>query len=66
VASREDSPAFRRNTSVFTIINELWNYVTHGHGGLRPSSRVARWPVFHRPGWYFTANVAEGGKRPVF
>jgi len=28
--------------------------------------RVARWPIFHRPGRYFTANLAEAGKRPVF
>jgi len=28
--------------------------------------RVARWPVFRRPGRYFTANLAEAGKRPVF
>jgi len=28
--------------------------------------RVARWPVFHRPGRYFTAKLAEAGKRPVF
>jgi len=28
--------------------------------------RVARWPVFHRPGRYFTANLAEAGKTPVF
>jgi len=28
--------------------------------------RVARWPVFHRPGQYFTANLAEAGKRPEF
>jgi len=28
--------------------------------------RVARWPVFHRPGRYFTADLAEAGKRPVF
>jgi len=28
--------------------------------------RVAKWPVFHRPGRYFTANLAEAGKRPVF
>jgi len=27
---------------------------------------VARWPVFHRPGQYITANLAEAGKRPVF
>jgi len=24
-------------------------------------SRVVRWPVFHRPCWYFTANLAEAG-----
>jgi len=24
-------------------------------------SRVARWPVFHRPDLYFTANLAEAG-----
>jgi len=29
-------------------------------------TRVARWPVFHRPGRYFTANLAVAGKRPVF
>ena len=28
--------------------------------------RVARWPVFHRPGRYFTANLAVAGKKPVF
>ena len=28
--------------------------------------RVARWPVFHRPGRYFTASLVEVGKRPVF
>jgi len=28
--------------------------------------RVARWPIFHRPGRYFTANLAEAGKRPAF
>ena len=28
--------------------------------------RVARWPVFQRPGRYFTANLAETGKKPVF
>jgi len=28
--------------------------------------RVARWPVFHRSGRYFTANLAEAGKRPVY
>jgi len=28
-------------------------------------SRVVRWPVFHRPCRYFTANLAEAGKRPV-
>ena len=27
---------------------------------------VAIWPVFHRPGRYFSANLAEAGKRPVF
>jgi len=31
-----------------------------------PRTRVARWPVFHRPGPYFTANLAEAGKRLVF
>jgi len=30
------------------------------------TSGVARWPVFHRPGWYFIANLAEAGRRPVF
>jgi len=30
------------------------------------STRVARWPAFHRPGRYFTANSVEAGKRPVF
>jgi len=29
-------------------------------------SRVARWPVFHQPGRYFTANLAEAGKKPIF
>ena len=29
-------------------------------------SRAARWPVFERPGRYFTANLAEAGKKPVF
>jgi len=29
-------------------------------------SMVVRWPVFHRPCWYFTANLAEAGKSPVF
>jgi len=24
------------------------------------------WPVFHRHGWYFTANLAEASERPVF
>jgi len=24
-------------------------------------SKVVRWPVFHRPGRYFTANLAEAG-----
>jgi len=24
-------------------------------------SRVARWPIFHQPGQYFTANSAEAG-----
>jgi len=28
-------------------------------------SRVARWPVFHRPGPYFTAKLAEVDKWPV-
>jgi len=28
--------------------------------------RVARWSVFHRPGRYFTSNLAEAGKMPVF
>ena len=32
----------------------------------RYDTRVARWPVFHRPGPYFTANLAEAGKKPVF
>ena len=27
---------------------------------------VVRSPVFHRPGRYFTANLAEAGKKPVF
>jgi len=27
--------------------------------------RVARWPVFHQPGRYFTAKLAETGERPV-
>jgi len=27
---------------------------------------VARWPVFHRSGRYFVANLAEAGERPVF
>ena len=31
-----------------------------------PQYRVARWPVFHRPGRYFTANLAEASKKPVF
>jgi len=29
-------------------------------------TRFARWPVFHRPGRYITANLAEAGKMPVF
>ena len=29
-------------------------------------SRLTRWPVFHRPGRYFAANLAEAGKKPVF
>jgi len=29
------------------------------------SYRVARCPVFHRPGRYFTANSADAGKKPV-
>jgi len=28
--------------------------------------KVTRWPVFHRSGRYFTANLAEAGKKPVF
>jgi len=28
--------------------------------------RVVRWPVFHRPGRYFTANLAEAGEKTVF
>jgi len=28
--------------------------------------RVARWPVFHRPGRYFNANLPKAGKTPVF
>ena len=28
--------------------------------------RVARWPVFHRPGRYFTGNLVEAGKKLVF
>jgi len=27
---------------------------------------LARWPVFHRHGRYFTDNLAEAGKKPVF
>jgi len=30
------------------------------------TSRVARWPVLHRPGRYFTADLAEAGKKTVF
>jgi len=30
------------------------------------TARVARWLVFHRPGRYFTANIAEAGKKLVF
>jgi len=30
------------------------------------SNIVAEWPVFHRPGRYFTPNLAEAGKRLVF
>jgi len=29
-------------------------------------SRVASWPVFHRPCRYLTANLPKAGKRPVF
>jgi len=28
--------------------------------------RVARWPVFHWPGRYFTVDLAEAGRKPVF
>ena len=28
--------------------------------------RVVRWPVFQRPGRYFTANLVETGKKPAF
>jgi len=31
-----------------------------------PYTRVAIRPVFHRPGRYFTANLSEAGKKPVF
>jgi len=30
-------------------------------GYLLHMSRVVRWPVFHRPRRYFTANLAEAG-----
>jgi len=29
-------------------------------------SKVARLPVFQRSGRYFTASLAEAGKKPVF
>jgi len=50
-----------------------WSSLGRGyarHPRLRPwdygMTRVARWPVFHRPGRYFIAKLAEAGKRPVF
>jgi len=27
--------------------------------------RIARWPIFHRSGRYFAANLAKAGKKPV-
>jgi len=56
------------NSTTLFMTQELdRNQCIHGrpqkffHGG-----RVARWPVFHRPGRYFTVNLAEAGKKPVF
>jgi len=41
-------------------------WVKHEKFQILQHTRVARWPIFHRPGRYFTANLAEAGKKPVF
>jgi len=52
------TPLHKRKGPLFSV--EVATY------RIQAMSRVARWPVFHRPGQYFTANLAETGKRPVF
>jgi len=45
---------------------ERYVVVQCGSALLKCVNRVARWPVFHRPGRHFTGKLAEAGKRPIF